>query len=76
MFHLNRLKNPKPLIPISMAFMVSALVWLRYLHLTVNPTPRWADGACGILFGISIGLGLVYIVVVAVKRSRTAAASH
>jgi UDP-N-acetylmuramyl pentapeptide phosphotransferase/UDP-N-acetylglucosamine-1-phosphate transferase len=70
MIDVNRLKNPKLSIPLSMMFLVTALVWPAHLHLAANLSPNWTDGLRGLLFGISIGIGLVSAILAARQRRR------
>ncbi len=59
MFFQNQVKRPQSLIPYGMLFLVIALIWPRYIHLSGSLSPGWTDGLRGLLFGVSIGINLM-----------------
>jgi len=64
----NRLKQPQALISLGMLFLVIALAWPRYIHLTGGLDPGWIDAVRGLLFGVSIGINLMSVGLAARQR--------
>lgn len=68
MIFRNRLKDPKAMMSIGMVCLVVALLWPRFLPLTGNMGPNWIDGVRGLLFGMSIGMNLMSLTLMARQR--------
>lgn len=65
----NRIQNPAVMIRIGSAFLIVALLSLRYLHPTAHILQVLTDGASGIAFGIAIGCLLLAARVNARRRA-------
>lgn len=51
-------KNPRVIMTIGMLFLVLALTWPRFIHITGHMGEAQIDGWRGFLFGVSIGMNL------------------
>jgi hypothetical protein len=60
--------NAIALVPIGMLFLILALVWPRLLPVATALGPDWNDALRGFLFGLSIGLNLVAVFLLARQR--------
>jgi hypothetical protein len=70
MLLLNRPKLPQAMISIGMMLLAIAVMSLRFLHVSADFPPDSVDSVQGILFGISIGMTLLGVILAAALRSR------
>jgi hypothetical protein len=56
-----RLKNPKTMMRIGMAFLILASVSRWFLHPGAGISENWTDGITGFLYGVSIASLLVSV---------------
>ena len=71
MIFQNRLRNPRIFMPIGMMCLALALLSQRFLHPATKFGHDWFDGVCGLLFGLSIGMNLMSMVLSARQRRGT-----
>ena len=54
-----RLKDPRHMMLIGVSCLALANIWPRFLPLTFNVGPDFADSMRGVLYGLGIGLTLL-----------------
>jgi hypothetical protein len=71
MIFQNQLRNPRIFMPIGMMCLVLALLSQKFLHPATKFGQDWFDAVCGLLFGLSIGMNLMSMVLSARQRGGT-----
>jgi hypothetical protein len=68
----NRMKRPSALIPISMMFLVTGLLLPEFHQPTTQIGQNSIHAVRGLLVGISIGIGLMSVILASRQRRRSA----